>query len=296
MNLPTYPLYIGDILGMIAYQNPFMRKLFFCEPYKWRMKQWWAGLEKMSQLHWTHIYLDLQAPWRAERSIMHQFFLFYFLPFASICIHLPGFLTFLDFSCKVCFWSLRQDWWTSQQPGQGWSWFFPATRFARPSAVSSFTAGGYDERCADGGPQSCAGMSHDEWLSSPKIYLCWQCSFFVLEKICESVVFLSCLCWVGASHSMEMSTLLAWRAWAQLPGCRSVPRWNWCVSMRWNDQHQPPTSVSFLDLFGSFCYDRCCWWWIDQQLRVSQNWWSLHRICSSQEKLRRWLCWWTLVQ
>jgi hypothetical protein len=29
--------------------------------------------------------------------------------------------------------------------------------------------------------------------------------------------------------------------------------------------------VSFLDLFGSFCYDRCCWWWIDQQLRVSQN-------------------------
>ena len=296
MNLPTYPLYIGDILGMIAYQNPFMRKLFFVN----RTSGEWSSDEQVWR-RWASYTgptftstCKLPGGQKGPSCINSSFFISYHLhPFASIC---QVSWLFLDFSCKVCFWSLRQDWWTSQQPGQGWSWFFPATRFARPSAVSSFTAGGYDERCADGGPQSCAGMSHDEWLSSPKIYLCWQCSFFVLEKICESVVFLSCLCWVGASHSMEMSTLLAWRAWAQLPGCRSVPRWNWCVSMRWNDQHQPPTSVSFLDLFGSFCYDRCCWWWIDQQLRVSQNWWSLHRICSSQEKLRRWLCWWTLVQ
>ena len=90
-NLPfVYWRYIGDD----CISESIHEETFFCEPYKWRMKQWWAGLEKMSQLHWTHIYLDLQAPWRAERSIMHQFFLFYFLPFASICIHLPGFLTF----------------------------------------------------------------------------------------------------------------------------------------------------------------------------------------------------------
>ena len=236
---PTLCIYIGDILGIIAnirihsWGNFFFVKRTSGE---WSSdEQVWRRWASYTGPTFTST-CKLPGGQKGPSCINSSFFISY---------HLPGFLTVLSkFAFDLC---AKIDGLHNSGRVDPDSFLPPGLPDLRQYPASQQEAMMKDARMEV--LKAVLGWVVVQ-LSSPKNYLCWQCSFFVLEKICESVVFLSCLSSVGASHSMEMSTLLAWRAWAQLPGCRSVPPWNCRVSMR-NDQHQPPTwSVSFL---GSFC-------------------------------------------